>query len=441
MHTATTQAIDTLEMNHTNVDAYLTDPERWQALVHRDPGADGAFVYGVTTTGVYCRPTCASKRPNRGNVRFFDRWEEAEGAGFRPCRRCAPSSLRAKDPHREAILRACQLMDAAEMPPSLDDLARTVGYSPSYFHRLFKRIVGVTPKQYAMEKRLNRVRDNLQAGTTVTEAVYEAGFGSGSRFYEDAAASLGMKPSTYRKGGRGMRIRFAVTQCFLGWVLIAATEKGVCAIEFADAPGILEERLRARFSKAEFLESDPAFREWSARVLAYLESPHDGLDLPLDVRGTAFQRRVWMALCEIPPGSTASYGEIAARLGNPKAARAVAGACGANAVAVAIPCHRAVRSDGSLGGYRWGYERKRKLLEREASKTTRGECVDEVRVLRSTHLASGNSLALDLPESALVQANESYRDPNSSAPRARSSVQPSGSEQVTVTVRPAGTSK
>jgi AraC family transcriptional regulator of adaptative response/methylated-DNA-[protein]-cysteine methyltransferase len=373
--------MDVLEMNHKNVGAYLTDPERWQALVDRDPGAGGAFVYGVTTTGVYCRPTCASRRPNRDNVQFFGRWEEAERAGFRPCKRCAPGSARAQDPHREAVLRACQIMDEAETPPLLDDLAQEIGYSPSYFSRLFKRIVGVTPKQYAMEKRLGRVRDSLQAGTTVTEAVYAAGFGSGSRFYEDAAASLGMKPSTYQKGGRGMRIRFAITQCFLGWVLIAATEQGICALEFADEPGVLDERLRARFSEAEFVESDPAFREWSAQILAHLESPRDDLDLPLDVWGTAFQRRVWTALREIPPGSTASYGEVAARLGNPKAARAVARACATNPVSVAIPCHRVIRSDGGLGGYRWGLERKRKLLEREAERSSGGESVEELHVL------------------------------------------------------------
>lgn len=348
------------------MDTYSTDQTRWEALVERDQGADGAYVYGVVTTGIYCRPVCSSKLPNRDNVRFFDTCEDAEQAGFRPCKRCTPSSLDGQAMHREAIIRACQLIEESEESPSLTDLANAVGFSPSYFHRLFKRMVGVTPKQYTTAVRSNRVRASLQTSSNVTEAIYEAGFASSSRFYDKATNTLGMKPSKYRNGGHGVRIRFAVSQCYLGWILVAATGKGICAIDFADDPKTLEEGLRARFSKAEFVDNDPSFMAWVAQVLAFLESPHDNLDLPLDVKGTAFQQRVWLTLREIPPGSTASYAELAARIDNPKAARAVAQACASNSIAVAIPCHRAVRSDGGLGGYRWGSERKRKLLEREA---------------------------------------------------------------------------
>jgi AraC family transcriptional regulator of adaptative response/methylated-DNA-[protein]-cysteine methyltransferase len=348
------------------MEAYSTDQERWEALVERDRGADGAYVYGVVTTGIYCRPACSSRLPNRDNVRFFDTYKDAERAGFRPCKRCHPSSPDGRAMHHRAIVRACQLIEESEESPSLADLANAAGFSPSHFHRVFKKTVGLTPKQYATAVRSNRLRARLQTGSNVTEAVYEAGFASSSRFYENATHTLGMKPSKYRNGGHGLRIRFAVAPCYLGWVLIAATGKGVCAIDLGDDPEAMEESLRARFSKAEFVDDDPRFTAWMAQALAFLESPRDHFDLPLDIEGTAFQRRVWLALREIPPGSTASYADIAARIDNPKAARAVAQACAANDIAIAIPCHRVVRSDGGLGGYRWGRERKRKLLEREA---------------------------------------------------------------------------
>ena len=349
-----------------DMNPYSTEQARWEALVRRDRRADGAYLYGVVTTGVYCRPACSSRRPNRENVRFFDTSEDAEEAGFRPCKRCNPRSPVGKEPHADAIARACDLIDHSEEPPTLAELARAVGLSPSYLHRLFKRMVGVTPKQYAMEKRLGEVRETLQTGVTVTETVYEAGFASSSRFYEDITAKLGMKPSEYRNGGEGVRIHAAVAQSYLGWVLVAATAKGICAIELAGSPDDLRARLHARFPKASLVENDPNFRVLVSQVLSFLEAPQDGLYLPLDLQGTAFQRRVWLALRQIPPGTTATYGEIAARIGNPKAARAVAQACASNPVAVAIPCHRVVRSDGSLGGYRWGQERKGKLLEQES---------------------------------------------------------------------------
>jgi AraC family transcriptional regulator of adaptative response/methylated-DNA-[protein]-cysteine methyltransferase len=357
--------IQEIGMNDAKPITYSTEQARWQALTRRDRRADEVFVYGVTTTGVYCRPWCPSRLPNRGNVRFFATCEEAEQAGFRACKRCSPHRHDRQELHHETIMQACQLIEQSEEPPSLADLADAVGLSPSYFHRVFKRMVGVTPKQYALEKRLDRVRANLQRGSAVTEAIYEAGFASSSRFYHDATTTLGMRPSEYRKGGAGTRIRFAVARCTLGWVLVAATEIGVCAIDLADTSEILRERLCTRFPEAELVGDDPDFAAWMTQVLAFLDSPHDGLGLPLDIRGTAFQRRVWMALQEIPSGSTASYAEIATRIGNPKAARAVAHACASNTLAVAIPCHRAVRSDGGLGGYRWGIERKRRLLDQE----------------------------------------------------------------------------
>jgi AraC family transcriptional regulator of adaptative response/methylated-DNA-[protein]-cysteine methyltransferase len=353
-------------MGITEGKSYTTEQARWEALVGRDGQADGAFVYGVVTTGVYCRPVCSSKRPNRGNVQFFDTPGDAERAGFRPCKRCTPQLADRKEPQAEAIAQVCQRIDESVEPPTLAELASAVGLSPSYLHRLFKRMVGVTPKQYAMEKRLGRIRNGLQTEATVTDAVYEAGFGSSSRFYEDVIEKLGMKPSEYRNGGLGIQIHYATWRSTLGWILVAFTAKGVCAIELGDTADALRERVRARFPKAHFVEGDPGIGLLLAEVLAFLESPHEGLDLPLDVQGTAFQRRVWLALRQIPAGATASYGEIAARIGQPGAARAVAQACAANPVAVAIPCHRAVRSDGSLGGYRWGNERKQKLLEEEA---------------------------------------------------------------------------
>lgn len=353
-------------MGHTNMNPYPTEQARWEALVQRDRQARGAYVYGVVTTGIYCRPGCSSRQPNRDNVRFFDTPADAEKAGFRPCKRCQPQAPAGRQAHAETIVEVCRLIDEAEEPPTLAELAGAVGLSPSHLHRLFKQQVGVTPKQYAMEKRLSRVRAGLETDATVAEAVYGAGFASSSRFYQDVGGKLGMKPSEYRNGAQGLHIHFATARSNLGWALVATTARGICAIDLADSPQALEARLHARFPKAEAIQRDPGLGAVVSQVLALLESPQDGLDLPLDVQGTAFQRRVWLALRDIPPGATASYGEIAARIGQPGAARAVARACAANPIAVAIPCHRVVRSDGSLGGYRWGSERKRKLLDQEA---------------------------------------------------------------------------
>lgn len=349
-----------------NDETYSFEPDRWQAVLERDQRADGAFVYGVVTTGVYCRPHCASRRPKRDNVRFFDSWQAAEGAGFRPCRRCAPQAASGPDKAVDAVVRACALIEAAESPPTLTRLADETGLSPAHFQRLFKKTLGITPKQYAMEKRLGRVRDNLLQGANVTAAVYAAGFESGSRFYENATSDLGMKPSEYRKGGAGKTIAYAIAWSQLGLALVAATDRGVCRIDFGDSPEELVSRLEAAFPKAILRENDSALRARIAQALDCLDRPEQAARLPLDIQGTAFQRQVWAALQSIPPGSTSTYADIARRIGRPKAARAVARACASNTVAVIVPCHRVVRGDGGLGGYRWGLERKRAVLEREA---------------------------------------------------------------------------
>jgi AraC family transcriptional regulator of adaptative response/methylated-DNA-[protein]-cysteine methyltransferase len=345
---------------------YAADQTRWEALVRRDLNANGAFVYGVLTTFIYCRPACPSRLPKYENVRFFDTCEQAEQAGFRPCKRCFPASEANRVSLSAAIVKACKIIETREEHVPLNNLANEVGLSPFYFQRQFKKTVGVTPKQYAMEIRLKQVRSGLKTDASVTEAIYAAGFASSSRFYENAGAALGMRPSEYRRGAAGIGIRFAVEESFLGWVLIAATAKGICAIEFGDSPDILKTQLRERFPKAAIMDCDDIFRERVRQILAHLENPQLRLDLPLDIRGTAFQRLVWKALREIPPGSTASYADIAVKIGRPKAARAVAQACGSNKIAVAIPCHRIVRRDGRLGGYRWGIERKRAVLAKEA---------------------------------------------------------------------------
>ncbi len=346
---------------------------RWEALVSRDRAMQGNFVYGVTTTGVYCLPGCPSRLPNPGNILFFDSCEQAEKAGFRPCKRCNPASAGRRNPRIGLIIEACKTIEESERAPSLKELADGAGLSPFYFHRLFKMTVGITPRQYHREKRLARMRDQLSGGAPVTEALYNAGFASSSRFYENATKALGMQASRYRKGGDGMSIHFATARSYLGWVLVAATDKGVCAINIGDDPQSLREGLLARFPRAELQEIDPDFEELVAQVLALLESPRNGPDLPLDIRGTAFQRRVWMALRDIPAGSTATYAEIAARIGKPKAVRAVANACASNEIAVAVPCHRVLRSDGKLAGYRWGIERKRAILEKEAEEPDAGD--------------------------------------------------------------------
>lgn len=346
---------------------FTTDEARWAAVLARDAAAEGAFLFSVRTTGVYCRPTCAARQPRRENVAFHDTGAQAEAAGFRPCKRCRPTEPALAERRAAAAALACRLIDEAETPPPLEDLARAAGLSPHHFHRVFKEVVGVTPRGYAAQRRAERVRDGLSTAASVTEAIYEAGFNSGGRFYETAREVLGMTPSAFRAGGLGSAIRFAVGECSLGSVLVAASDKGVCAILLGDDPDALVRDLQDRFDRAELIGGDPAFEAMVARVVGLVENPGQGLDLPLHVRGTAFQHRVWRALREIPPGAKQSYADIARRIGAPKAVRAVAGACAANALAIAIPCHRVVRQDGALSGYRWGVERKAALLEREAA--------------------------------------------------------------------------
>ena len=346
---------------------FATDEERWAAVVRRDRSADGVFYYSVETTGVYCRPACAARLARRENVRFHSTGEAAERAGFRPCKRCRPNEPALAEQRSAAVAKACHLIESVAELPNLDALAETAGMSRFHFHRVFKAITGVTPKAYAAAHRARRVRDELSRSDTVTEAIYDAGFNSSGRFYEASSEVLGMTPSNFRSGGTGASIRFAVGECSLGSILVAATGKGVCAIMLGDDPGALARELQDRFPRAQLIGGDEEFEQWVAKTVGFVEAPALGLDLPLDVRGTAFQQRVWQALREIPAGSTASYAAIAQRIGLPNAARAVAQACASKAIAVAIPCHRVVRSDGALSGYRWGVERKRALLDREAT--------------------------------------------------------------------------
>ncbi|WEK02263.1 MAG: bifunctional DNA-binding transcriptional regulator/O6-methylguanine-DNA methyltransferase Ada [Candidatus Sphingomonas phytovorans] len=341
------------------------DP-RWTRIVARDKSADGQLWYSVSTTGIYCRPSCPSRAANPKNVQLHDTLADARATGFRPCLRCNPEGPSVEAGNAALVEKACRLIEESEEEPSLEELADAVGRSPSYFHRLFKASIGLTPKDYAAARRARKVRQELSAGTGVTEAIYGAGFNSSSRFYEKATDLLGMTPSRYRAGGIGEEIRFAVGETSLGAILVASSTKGVVAILLGDDPDALVRDLQDRFPRAGLIGADAGYEDLVARVVGMIEAPGIGIDLPLDVRGTAFQERVWQALREVPVGTTISYAEIARRIGSPTAVRAVAGACAANNLAVAIPCHRVVRNDGALSGYAWGVERKRLLIDREA---------------------------------------------------------------------------
>jgi AraC family transcriptional regulator of adaptative response/methylated-DNA-[protein]-cysteine methyltransferase len=347
--------------------ATVNDP-RWAAVVARDPAADGRFFYSVRTTKVYCRPSCGARTPRPENVAFHRTTADAERAGFRPCRRCRPDRPAVASAHAARVAELCRFIERAEQPPTLGQLAKRAGLSPYHLHRVFKEFTGLTPKAYAAAHRARRLRQELDRSATVTEAIYGAGYGSQGRFYEESTRLLGMTPTRYRAGGADTDIRFAVGECSLGSILVARSEHGVCAILLGDDPDRLARDLQDRFPRARLIGGDPAFERLVARVVGFVEAPGLGLDLPLDVRGTAFQQRVWQALREIPAGETISYAALAGRIGAPKAVRAVAGACAANALAVAIPCHRVVRSDGALSGYRWGVRRKRELLRREGAR-------------------------------------------------------------------------
>lgn len=352
----------------TKGESFSADDDRWQAVVRRDRAAAGDFLYGVRTTGVFCRPGCASRLPRRENVEFFDSCAAAAQAGYRPCRRCRPDDVSPDERLAEIVVRACRRIETAEKAPTLAELALEAGLSPWHFQRIFRERVGLTPKHYARSHQLGRLREGLRTERSVTEATYAAGFGSSSRVHERARERLAMTPSAYRKGAAGMTIRYGVAACDLGRVGMAVTEQGICAIELGDETEAVVERLRASFPKARLEEAGAEFADLLERVVALVEAPASPVELPLDIRGTAFQERVWEALRRIPPGTTATYAEIARRIGHPRAQRAVAGACAANRLAVAVPCHRAVRSDGGAGGYRWGVARKRALLGREGGR-------------------------------------------------------------------------
>jgi AraC family transcriptional regulator of adaptative response/methylated-DNA-[protein]-cysteine methyltransferase len=347
------------------MNAFTTETDRWSAVQRRDARADGHFFYAVVTTGVYCFPSCAARPARRENVSFHPDRAAAERAGFRPCKRCRPDLPPKSEREAAMVARACRRIDAAEEAPSLTDLAAEAGLSPFHFHRLFRRIAGVTPKAYAAARRQARVQEGLAGAASVTETIYDAGFNSSGRFYEQASGMLGMTPTAWRAGGRGEAIAYATGASTLGTVLVAATLRGICAILFGDDGESLAQDLRSRFPQAELQPAGPDFAGQVAQVIALVDAPGTGLGLPLDIRGTAFQRKVWEVLQTIPAGATLSYGEVATRLGRPAASRAVAGACAANRLAVAVPCHRVVGGDGALAGYRWGVARKQALLARE----------------------------------------------------------------------------
>lgn len=353
------------ELPRTTV-ATADDP-RWARVVARDRSADGQFWYSVATTGVYCRPSCPSRTANPKNVTLHDTLAAAKATGFRPCKRCKPDGKSLEAENAALVAKACRLIEESEEAPSLAELACAVGLSVSYFHRIFKASTGLTPKDYVAARQSERVRERLVQGQRVIETIYDAGFNSSGRFYERSMEMLGMTPSKYRAGGANEDIHFAVGQSSLGAILVASSDKGVAAILIGEDPDALVRNLQDRFPKARLIGGDAGYEQLVARVVGFIEAPQLGLDLPLDVRGTAFQQRVWQALREIPPGKTVSYAEVARAIGAPKAMRAVAGACASNNIAVAIPCHRVVRNDGSLSGYAWGIERKRALIERETA--------------------------------------------------------------------------
>ena len=348
--------------------AYSSNWQRWQALVRRDPRAEGRFVYSVHSTGIYCRPTCPSRLAARTNVAFHGTAAEAKAMGFRPCKRCRPDEDFQNSRQITAIKKACELISNTDSKPDLSALAEKAGFSRFHFQRLFKRLVGVTPGQFAAACQTRRVQGTLRSAGSVTDAIYEAGFSSGSRFYEKTNARLGMTPARYRAGGSNVAIRHAVANTPLGLVLVAATDQGICSIRFGDSRSGLEDELKKEFPNANFAGADKVLLGWVKSVVRQIRQPATNLNLPLDARGTAFQHQVWEALRTIPPGQTRSYTDVAHQLGKPAAVRAVARACATNPVAVVIPCHRVLGRDGSLRGYRWGMERKRKLLDREMAR-------------------------------------------------------------------------
>lgn len=355
----------------------LRDQARWLAVVQRDRRRDDEFVYAVNTTGVYCRPSCPARRPRPEHVRFYESFRAAEQAGYRACKRCLPAEPSAHERRAALVREACRALES-EAAPSLAELAAASGLSRFHFLRTFKAVTGLTPKRYASAVKTKRARVELARAPSVTAAIYEAGFGSNGRFYEHMTERLGMRPSEYRHGGPAQTVHYVVTSCSLGSLLVAATERGVCAIELGDESEALTRALRERFPRADLIQGGEQLASLTAAVVAQVEAPEtSSSDLPLDIRATAFQERVFDALRRIPPGETATYGELARAIGAPSAARAVGRACGSNRLAVVIPCHRAIQGDGRLAGYRWGVERKRALLEREAAHRKQGTSAGE----------------------------------------------------------------
>ncbi|HLG65518.1 MAG TPA: bifunctional DNA-binding transcriptional regulator/O6-methylguanine-DNA methyltransferase Ada [Ktedonosporobacter sp.] len=351
----------------------MYEEQCWQAVLSRDARSDGTFVYAVRSTGIYCNPSCPSRKPRREQVAFFTLPQAAEQAGFRPCRRCSPRETVTGEPHVLLVQHACAYIEKyCEEALSLTTLSEAMNMSPFHLQRVFKRVTGITPYQYIETCRLKRLKERLKEGEAVTTAMYDAGYGSSSRLYE--RARLGMTPTTYRKGGQGMNIHYSITNSALGRLLVAATEKGICSVCLGDADAILEAALVSEYPAATIERDDGEMSEWVEMLVRYLDGQQPDLNLPLDVQATAFEWRVWTALQAIPYGETRSYSEIAQAIGNPKGVRAVANACASNPVALIVPCHRVVRNNGDIGGYRWGMERKQSLLRQEqGSQVTPGK--------------------------------------------------------------------
>lgn len=345
--------------------AYDAENRRWHAIANREQAADGSFYYGVRTTGVFCRPSCSSRLPNRENVEYFISSKEAQSAGYRPCKRCKPTGNSKNKEIEQKIILACRSIEQSNTPLRLDDLAKGAGLSPYYFHRLFKKLVGVTPKQYASRHQSLRFRESLKTSDSITDAIYNAGYSSSSGAYTKKRDHLAMKPKEYKAGGDGVVIKYGLAKCILGWVIVAATDRGICAIEFGDDPALLPQQVQSRFPKARLEKAGPGFTSLIEEVVDFIKAPHNSFNIPLDIQGTAFQQQVWNILQQIKPGRTLSYTEVAEKTGNPNAVRAVATACASNKLAVVIPCHRVISKDGKISGYRWGIERKKALLENE----------------------------------------------------------------------------
>lgn len=357
---------------------------KWLAVQTRDRSADGAFVYAVRSTGIYCRPSCPSRKPRRAQVVFFPLPEAAEQQGFRPCSRCRPRTINPRDPRAEAVARVCREIEArihgeaaggGDTPVTLAALSTPVGMSSHQLERAFRSVIGITPRQYADAQRMRRLKSRLRKGDDVTTALYDAGYGSSSRLYERAPSHLGMTPATYRRGGAGMRIHYTIATSPLGRLLVGATDRGISALYLGESDARLEAALHKEYPRAEIRRDRNGMESWIEEILAHLSGRAPQLDLPTDVQATAFQRRVWEELRRIPYGATRTYSEVARAIGRPTAIRAVARACATNPVSVVVPCHRVVREDGKLAGYRWGLERKRALLEHESAAVGAGKGV------------------------------------------------------------------